>query len=152
MNFLNDFNAEDHQDEAFSTIEPGKYELIAESIEEKETKAGTGKFLSVKFQVISEESNGRVIYTNYNIENPNDVAVKIGKQQFSSFCKSVGVLRPKAVEDLINKPFTAEIDVKFSKYKNENVNYIKKYIFGSTTEKAAPKVETKKEKVPPWKK
>ena len=48
----------------------------------------------------------------FNINNPNDVAQQIGRQQLASFCKAIGVPRPKSEDELLNIPFIADVKIK----------------------------------------
>ena len=56
----------------------------------KDTKAGTGKYLSLGFKCIEGNQKGMMVFTNLNLVNPNEVAVNIANQDLKRICTAVG--------------------------------------------------------------
>ncbi len=72
--------------QAQGEIKDGEYIATCKKAELRDTKAGTGKFLNVLFKL----DNGETLFHKFNIENPNDQAVKIGLAQLKSFLLASG--------------------------------------------------------------
>ena len=68
----------------------GAYIMIAESLEAKPTKAGTGVYVAAKFQVVDGACDGKTIWGNFNIQNPSATAERIGKEAMAKLAESVG--------------------------------------------------------------
>lgn len=77
----------------------GTYIMVAESAEEKVTKKGDGKYISIKFVVADGACDGKTIWSVFNIENPSARAANIGLEALDRFAKSLGYADGK-VEDL----------------------------------------------------
>lgn len=84
------------QVEPLGSMEPlpaGKYLAVITDSEIKETKAGTGKYLKLTFDVIDGKSKGRKIWAQLNILNPNSVATEIARRELSAIAHAVGVMQ-----------------------------------------------------------
>lgn len=124
---LDGFNAADVEpNEAFSALPAGEYDAIIMASEMKQTKAGTGKYLELKLQVLNGTYQNRQLFDRLNLVNPNDVAVQIAKGTLSSICRSVNVLTPKDSSELHNKPLTAVVKVE-KDLEGNNRNVVKGY-------------------------
>jgi hypothetical protein len=92
----------------------GEYAMQVEDAEIKETKAGTGEYISVKLKVLEGTRKGKTVYHMFNIKNPNPEAVRIGHQQLKSFMMAAGfssfVL--KSASDLCGATVVARVKIK----------------------------------------
>lgn len=95
----------------FSPLAPGKYDAIISAAAEKSTKAGTGKYLSVEFTVTSVQNEGRRVWLNLNLVNPNPVAVEIAQKDLASLCKAIGVMQVSDESQLVDKALTIKVTV-----------------------------------------
>ena len=95
----------------FSPLAPGKYDAIISAAAEKSTKAGTGKYLSVEFTVTSVQNEGRRVWLNLNLVNPNPVAVEIAQKDLASLCKAIGVMQVSDESQLVDKALTIKVAV-----------------------------------------
>ena len=95
----------------FSPLAPGKYDAIISAAAEKSTKAGTGKYLSVEFTVTSVQNEGRRVWLNLNLVNPNPVAVEIAQKDLASLCKAIGVMHVSDESQLVDKALTIKVTV-----------------------------------------
>lgn len=68
----------------------GTYIMIAESLEAKPTKLGTGIYIAAKFQVVDGACDGKTIWGNFNIQNPSATAERIGKEAMAKLAEAVG--------------------------------------------------------------
>lgn len=79
------FNLDLDSIEEFSGgIQAGTHVLTVTKAELKETKAKTGMYIKVEFT----NENNQKHWENYNIQNPNEMAQKIGLSQLKSFLKA----------------------------------------------------------------
>lgn len=89
------FNPQEHDTEQraeFEELPNGVYALEIEASDVVPTKSGTGTVLKTTMTVIEpEEYKGRRLFTQYNLENQNPQAEEIGRRQFASLCRAVGV-------------------------------------------------------------
>jgi len=81
------FNDADISDDI---IPAGQYLAEITKSEMKDTKSGTGKYLSVGFKLLDGPGQGSMVYTNLNLVNDNDVAVQIANQTLAKICAAVG--------------------------------------------------------------
>ena len=88
------FIPEENEDMEFKPLKGGWYPAELVKSELKTTKDKKGKYLSFQFKVIEdandESSEGRFVFTNLNIVNTNETAVKIAHSDLKSICESVG--------------------------------------------------------------
>ncbi len=132
----------------FDPIPAGKYLAIITETEMKPTKAGTGQYLQLTFQVLEGEHKGRLVWARLNLDNPSEMAVKIARAELSAICRAVGVLAPKDSIELHNLPLTIKVGCKKRGDTGEMTNEVKGYESkGSTDPVAAASVGS----VPPWK-
>ena len=108
----------------FEPVPKGMYKVIVEDAEIKDTKAGTGQYISVKFNVMEGEFEGRKIFVMYNIKNPSEVAVKVGLGQLKALLMAANVssLQLNDVSELFGLIVMAKVDIKDEKeYGKKNV-------------------------------
>ena len=92
MALLN-FNANEVEPNApFEVIPAGKYNAVIVESEMKATRAGTGRYLKLVFEITDGEYAGRKLFASINLENPNQDAVRIGRAELSAVCHAVNVL------------------------------------------------------------
>lgn len=60
--------------------------------EMRKTAAGTGRFLELTWEIVDGDSEKRRLWDRHNVENPNEVAVKIAHEQLSAICHATNVL------------------------------------------------------------
>ncbi len=110
---LNNFDANTVEPQGeFKPIPNGEYQAIIEGDEQRDTKAGTGQYLMVKFQIVEGEMKGRKIVAFLNLWNPNAQAVSIAQSELSSICRAVGVMSPQDTSELHNKPLIIKTQLK----------------------------------------
>ena len=67
------FNAEDFvEEQRFEPIPEALYKAVIIDSEMRKTKAGTGSYLMLKFEVLEGAHAGRWVKTNLNLDNPNE--------------------------------------------------------------------------------
>ena len=151
MASLNGFNANEVEPAVgFDPIPAGKYLAAITESEMKPTKAGTGQYLQLTFQVLEGQYKGRLLWARLNLDNPSDMAVKIAKSELSAICRAVGVLTPKDSIELHNLPMTIKVELRERGDTGAMTNEIKGY--EARQQAASPAMNTATTgSTPPWK-
>ena len=96
----------------FTVIPEGKYQVVIVGDKLVPTKAGTGKMLELKVQIIEGDHRGETIMDRLNIVNASSVAQAIGQGQLKRICNLCGVQYPPTSTDgLIGKPMMATVKI-----------------------------------------
>ena len=86
------FKTDDHEEMGgFDALPAGWYGAEVIKSEVKQTRAKTGKYLSLQFKILDEEYEGRLIFCNLNLVNPNPQAVEIAQRELKSICVACGI-------------------------------------------------------------
>ena len=93
----------------FDPIPAGKYLAVITDSETKPTKAGTGEYLQLEFEVIEGDYKGRKLWARLNIKNPNADAVRMAQADLSAICRAVNVMTPNDSIELHNLPLTITV-------------------------------------------
>lgn len=118
-------------------IPAGKYEAVIVDSEMKTTKAGTGQYLEMIFEVISGEYVSRRVYARLNLHNPNQTAVNIAQAELSAICRAVNVRTPSDSSDLHNIPLMITVKCKKRNDSDDMTNEISGYEAKAGSVKAA---------------
>ncbi|GAB6184579.1 DUF669 domain-containing protein [Thermopirellula anaerolimosa] len=111
----------------FDPIPAGKYLAMITASEMKPNKAGTGSYLELVFTILEGEYKGRQLWARLNLDNPNELAVKIARAELSAICRATGVLTPRDSCELHGVPLTVRVTCKRRRDTDEVVNVIKGY-------------------------
>ena len=98
------FDASTIEPSSFDPIPAGWYKAIISASEMKPTRDGYGEYLSLTLQVIEGQYANRLVFARLNLKNANDKAVDIARKDLAAICRAVGVMSPKASEELHDKP------------------------------------------------
>ncbi len=109
----------------FDPIPAGKYLAMITASEMKANKAGTGSYLELVFTILEGEHKGRQLWHRLNLENPNELAVKIARAELSAICRATGVLTPRDSIELHNLPLLIKVGCKRREDTDEIANAIK---------------------------
>jgi len=126
--------------ESGGVVPPGTYYLIADDAEMKDTKAGDGSYISVKYRILEGAQEGRFLFHMFNIKNPNPKAVEIGMGQLKTFMKCSGATDFKlaGVGDLLGFRCDAVVKTREDDYGAKAViSYFKPHSETSEQKKAA---------------
>lgn len=118
-------NIADAEATGFEVLPKNMYLVVAKSAELKDTRSGDGQYIKVQFEVIDGQHRGRKLWHQFNVKNPNETAVKIGKGQMKKFFLSAGV-KQEALADLEESNFVgqtavASVDIETDSYGERNV-------------------------------
>ena len=148
------FNADDlPQDTVFGAIPAGDYQVSISAADLTDTKAGTGKYIKLRLDVVGPTHAGRVIFCNLNIRNPNPKAEEIGRQQLGQLIRAIGIPSLTDTDQLIGGQLAVKVVVKNDEQYGEG-NEVKafKAISGSVPPAAARHAAAPAAagSVPPW--
>jgi hypothetical protein len=108
------FTPSEADSDPFAPIDAG---WVAASITKSELKATNdkaGKYISLQFKIDDDERDpGRLLYTNLNIVNKSEVAVKIARSDLKKICEAVGFDGDlEDTQDLHNVSMAIKVSVK----------------------------------------
>jgi Protein of unknown function (DUF669) len=98
----------------FEALPAGTYLARITEAEIKPTKAGTGKYFKIRYDILGPTHQGRVVYGNLNIRNPNPQAEKIGRQQLNELMTAIGLTQLNDTDQLIGAPLHIKLKVRES--------------------------------------
>jgi hypothetical protein len=135
----------------FEPIPAGKYLAVITESEFKPTKAGTGNYLQLAFQIIEGPYTNRLLWARLNLDNANDTARKIAQGELSAICRAVGVLAPNDSVELHNLPLVIHVRCKKRSDTGEITNEIKGYSKKETPQPPPAAAAPAANSTPPWK-
>jgi hypothetical protein len=141
------------EDRDFSPIPAGWYTAAIAGAEIKTTKAGTGNYIAVRFDVTGPEYQGRVVWCNLNTRNPNPKAEEIGHQQLGDIMRAIGLTKLEDTDQMLGGNLSIKVTIKDDPtYGAKNEVKAFKSIEGSAPPVAAPTVASNKAPAssPPW--
>lgn len=101
---------------AFEPLKSGWYVAQITDSDLVQTRAGDGHYLKLELTLIGdhngEKSNARKVWTNLNIDNKNEVAVKIAQEQLSAICHAIGRLQVGDSAELHGQPLMVRLKVR----------------------------------------
>ena len=127
---------------SYDPIPEGEYILKAVDAEEKATSKGDGSYIKVKFEVVKGEFATRLLWQNFNVNNPSDKAQRIGRQQMVAWAAACGKPDADDTDKLLEKPFRAAVSIEKGTGGYSDSNKIKAFLFdqeAAAPAKAAPK-------------
>jgi hypothetical protein len=135
----------------FEPIPAGKYVGVITDSELKPTKAGTGNYLQLTFQIIEGPYSNRLLWARLNIDNPNDTARKIAQGELSALCRAVGVLAPNDSVELHNLPVVIHVRCRKRTDTGDITNEIKGYSKKEMPPPPSGASAATAKSTPPWK-
>lgn len=129
----------------------GKYVAALIDSEERPTKAGTGSFLMLTFEILDGGHKGRRVWARLNLNNPSAKAVEMAQAELSAICRAVGVLSPNDSVDLHNLPMIIDVRCRKRADTGELSNEIVAYEPRPTAAAPAPATPATPATAPPWK-
>lgn len=122
------FNAKDNEKMGgFEPIPAAWYIAEITKTEMKDTKAGTGKYLTCMLKVLEGEFKGRYLFNLLNLVNPNQVAVEIAQKELASICEACGIDEIEDSTELHGIPMAVRVIIKAASASYPAKNEIKAY-------------------------
>ncbi len=150
MGNLVGFKAEDQEEMrgSYDLLPVGKYTAIIVESDLVENSKKNGKILKLTFQTVGGDYPDRLVWANLNLENPNELAEKIGRSELAAICKSLGILHPKDSAELHDTPLLISVKIEPSKGEYEAKNKIAGY--ESCVKSTVSTTPSEEKKVPSW--
>lgn len=156
MAFLDQtFSADDMpvSEKSYEPLPAGWYTASITAAELKNTKAGTGQYIAIRYDIIGPTHQGRIVFGNLNIRNPNSTAEGIGRQQLGEIMRAIGIAKVADTDELIGGQLSIKIAIKVNEqYGDQNEVKGFKAIAGSTPPAPAVKAAAGGKAAPPWQK
>jgi hypothetical protein len=136
----------------FEPLPAGWYTATIGGAEVKATKAGTGEYIAIRYDITGPSHQGRVVFGNLNIKNANPTAEAIGYQQMGELMRAIGLARVDDTDQFVGGQLQVKLDVRKSEqYGDSNdVKGFKSLAGGAMPmAAAAPKAASAKAS-PPW--
>lgn len=114
------------QNDSYAALPAGNYVAQVERSEVKQTKDGTGSYLSLGFKILEGDYSGRMLFGNITLTNKNSQAQEIGRKQLIKLSTACGLGHLQDSEQLHGIP----VMIKASDsrvYEGEKQNDIKDY-------------------------
>jgi len=96
----------------YEPLPAGWYTVTISEAELKSTKAGNGQYIKLRYDVTGPTHQGRVVFGNLNIKNPNPKAEEIGRQQLGDIMRAIGLAKVTDTDQLIGGSLSIKLDVK----------------------------------------
>ena len=107
-----DFDAKSIPIPSYEPIPPGWYAAEIDKAEVRDTKAGTGKYLKLEMVILDEAHEGRRVFTQINLSNPNQQAVEIGQRELAALAMACGVPALRDSAELLQKQIGIKVKIK----------------------------------------
>jgi hypothetical protein len=98
----------------YSPLPAGWYNVRITEAELKDTKAGTGNYVKVRYDVTSGDHAGRVIFGMITVRNPNAKAEEIGRSQLAKLIRSIGLEEVSDTDQLIGGEMLVKVTIRQS--------------------------------------
>lgn len=97
---------------SYDLVPEGWYNAAIVKSELKDTTAGTGKKIDVRFDITGPTHQGRAIFTTINIRNPSQRAEEIGRQQLGEIMRAIGLSQVQDSDQLIGGQLQIKVKVR----------------------------------------
>jgi len=139
-------------DRNFEPLPAGWYDVTISNAEIMATKMGTGKYIKVRYDINGPTHQGRVVFGNLNVRNPNPKAEEIGRQQLGEIMRAIGLTSLKDTDQMIGGNLSIKLDIRISEQYG-NSNEVKAFRTMNGGSAPAPKpaaAATNAKASPPW--
>jgi hypothetical protein len=109
----------------FEPIPAGWYSARCTAAEVKDTKAGSGNYLNIRWDIVGPSHVGRVIWQMITLRNANPTAETIGRQQLAALCAATGIARLSDSDQLVGVTCDIKVAVDSAKDGYEAKNVVK---------------------------
>lgn len=151
-------NSLPESDRSYEPVPPGWYTARIHSAEVKDTKAGNGQYIKMRYDIVGPSHQGRVIFGNLNIRNPNAKAEQIGRQQLGEMMRAIGLAEIQDTDQLIGGTCEIKLDIQAADGDYAARNEVRGWQHSGSApaapviEKASAKPAATAAKSPPWRK
>jgi hypothetical protein len=136
----------------FEPLPVGWYTCTISQAELKDTKAGNGQYIKLRYDITGPSHQGRVVFGNLNIKNANPKAEEIGRQQLGEIMRAIGLAKVADTDQLVGGSLMIKLATKAAEGQYEASNEVKgfKAVEGAAMPKpAAPAAPASTAATPP---
>ena len=134
---INDIPEEEKRE--FEPLPAGWYTATITDAGLRDTKAGTGSYIWMRFDITGPAHQGRVVFGNITRTNPKPSAEGFGRQQLGKIMLSIGLQKLSNTDQLLGANLSIKLTIKDSpEYGLKNEVQAFKAIEGSTPPVSAP--------------
>jgi hypothetical protein len=139
-------------DRNFEPLPAGWYDATISNAEIVPTKMGNGKYIKIRYNINGPTHQGRVVFGNLNVRNPNPKAEEIGRQQLGEIMRAIGLTSLKDTDQMIGGNLAIKLDIRISEqYGNSNEVKGFRALAGASAPAPKPVVASTNAKAsPPW--
>lgn len=123
---------------AYEVLPAGKYRAQIVESDMRVTRNGMGQFLWLMLDILEGPHQGRKIFDQLNLVNPNPTTVEIAQRTLSAICHATGKLQVNDSEELHLIPMTIQVTVKPPKDGYGEKNSIRYLVPDGTAQPTAP--------------
>lgn len=102
--------------------------VIIKESEIKTTRAGNGEYIKITMEVMDDEHSGAKLWHNFNVVNPNEKAVQIGRGQLKRLNQILGISELQDTTELHGQPFRVLTQIKKGQDGYDDTNVVKKFL------------------------
>lgn len=95
----------------FDPVPEGWYNANISGAELKDTKAGTGQYINVRYSITGETNAGRVVFGMINVRNANPKAEEIGRQQLGELLRAIGRPSVNDTDELLGASLSIKVGI-----------------------------------------
>lgn len=121
------FKASQAEDATFKSLPSAWYRAKIVKSEVKSTKAKDGKYIAFTFRIISGKYKKRLVFTNLNIINKNETAVRIAESDLKKICEACGVDEMEDTSEVHDIELGIKLTIKAATAQYPEGNEIKDY-------------------------
>lgn len=121
----------------FELLPAGAYDAEITNAEVKDTKTGTGCYLSLELTLLGPTHQGRKVWANITLKNANAQAESIGQAQLSSLCRAVNIPVLQDSDQLFQKVLRIRLKITPAKGEYAAKNDVSAYEAVGTPQPAA---------------
>jgi hypothetical protein len=123
----------------FEPLPEGWYTATITQAELKDTKAGNGQYIKLRYDITGPSHQGRVVFGNLNIKNPSAKAEEIGRQHLGMIMRAIGLAKVTDTDQLIGSQICIKLEIKDDdQYGSSNEIKGFKSVSGSAAPAASP--------------
>ena len=137
-------------EDTYAPLAEGWYTAIISNVELKDTKAGTGKYLSVRYDITGPTSQGRVVFANITVVNPSEKAEKIGREQIGKIMSILKLKEAGNSDVFVGHAIGIKLSIRRSEEWGDR-NEVREYKPADFGEFKATPSPADNQSAPPWK-
>ena len=122
---------------SFDPIPAGDYTVTITEASLETTKSGTGKYIKLRMDVTGPTHEGRVLFSNINIQNDSQKAEEIGQQQLGAIMRAIALDALNDTDQLVGGNLKVKVTIKQSEQYGPS-NEVKAYKAVSGSPAPAP--------------